>query len=117
MSYLEMPALMKEQKENGKKDKYIEITNVLIEAAGEVKTKEEKLSYLQALIETLESMDFQIYELYRALQDQFKATLQELLKVYDGMGDAEKVMISEAVKRACAIRILLEEKYEAYVLA
>ena len=27
MSYSEMPALMREQKETGKKDKYIEITN------------------------------------------------------------------------------------------
>ena len=28
----------------------------------------------------------------------------------------EKQTVSEAVKRACAIHILLEEKYEAYIL-
>ena len=115
MSYLQMPAWMREQKENGKKDKYIEITNVLLEAAEGVATRAEKLSYLTALLETLEAMDFQIYELYRALQDQFKVTLQELLKEHADMSTAEKETISDAVKRACEIRILLAEKYEAYV--
>lgn len=115
MNYLEMPAWMREQKENGKKDKYIEITNILLTAADAVAGKEEKMAYLKALLETLEAMDFQIYELYRSLQDQFKATLRELLEEYDAMGDAEKDLISDAIKRACAIRILLAEKYEAYV--
>lgn len=117
MSYLDMPALMKEQKETGKKDKYIEITKVLLEAANAVTAKEEKMAYMRALLETLEAMDFQIYELYRSLQDQFKVTLRELLETYDTMGDAEKDMISDAIKRACGIRILLAEKYEAYVRA
>lgn len=115
MNYLEMPAWMREQKENGKKDKYIEITNILLSAAKIVAGREEKMAYLRALLETLEAMDFQIYELYRSLQDQFKVTLQELLKEYDAMSDAEKSLLSDAIKRACVIRILLAEKYEAYV--
>lgn len=115
MNYLEMPAWMKEQKETGKKDKYIEITNVLLMAAEEVTGREEKMAYLKALLETLEAMDFQIYELYRSLQDQFKGTLRELLKEHDTMNTEEKAVISDAIKRACAIRILLEEKYEAYI--
>ena len=115
MSYLEMPVWMREQKETGKKDKYIEITNVLLEAAVTVTGREEKMAYLKALLETLEAMDFQIYELYRSLQDQFKATLRELLKEYDSLSTEEKGIISDAIKRACAIRILLEEKYEAYI--
>lgn len=116
MNYLEMPAWMREQKETGKKDKYIEITNSLLTAADTVTGKAEKMAYLKALLETLEAMDFQIYELYRSLQDQFKVTLQELLKEYDSMNEAEKEFLSDAIKRACAIRILLAEKYEAYVL-
>lgn len=116
MNYLEMPAWMREQKETEKKDKYIEITNSLLTAADTVTGKAEKMAYLKALLETLEAMDFQIYELYRSLQDQFKVTLQELLKEYDSMNEAEKEFLSDAIKRACAIRILLAEKYEAYVL-
>lgn len=113
--YLMMPALMKEQKELGKKDKYIEITQTLVAAKASVHTKEEKLSYIRALIETLENMDFQIYELYRSLQDCFKAVLKELLVDYEAMSEGEKDVISEAVKSACALRLLLEEKYETYV--
>ena len=115
MSYLEMPVWMREQKETGKKDKYIEITNVLLAAADTVTEKADKLAYLKALLETLEAMDFQIYELYRSLQDQFKVTLRELLKEYETMSAEEKAVIAEAIERACAIRILLAEKYEAYV--
>lgn len=115
MNYLEMPVWMREQKETGKKDKYIEITNVLLDAAATVTGKEEKMAYLKALLETLEAMDFQIYELYRSLQDQFKVTLRELLKAYGTMSAEEKLQISDTIKRACAIRILLAEKYEAYV--
>lgn len=113
--YLLMPALMKEQKESGKKDKYIEITQNLVNAKDSVNTKEEKLSYLKALIETLENMDFQIYELYRSLQDCFKAVLKELLANYEEMTEEEKDIISKAVESACALRLLLAEKYEAYV--
>lgn len=115
MSYLEMPVWMREQKETGKKDKYIEITNVLLDAAETVTGKEDKVAYLKALLETLEAMDFQIYELYRSLQDRFKETLRELLKEYDTMSAEEKEIISNAIKRACAIRILLAEKYETYI--
>ena len=115
VGYLAMPALMKEQKETGKKDKYIEITKTLVDAKAIVNTKEEKLSYVKALIETLENMDFQIYELYRSLQDHFKATLKELLADYEALSEEEKDVISEAVKSACALRLLLAEKYEVYV--
>ena len=115
VGYLAMPALMKEQKESGKKDKYIEITKTLVDAQAIVNTKEEKISYMKALIETLENMDFQIYELYRSLQDCFKAVLKELLADYEALNEEEKDVISEAVKSACALRLLLEEKYEVYV--
>lgn len=116
MKFKEMPALMKEQKENGKKDRYIEITNLLIGAAEQDLEREEKICLMQALIETLEYMDVQIYELYRALSDCFKKILRELLADYTELSEEERQSISETVKRACAIRILLKEKYEAYIL-
>ena len=116
MDFREMPALMKEQKENGKKDQYIEITKVLTDATEKVQTRKEKLDLLEALIGTLENMDFQIYELYRALADCFKKVQKELLAEYEDLEAEEKQTVSEAVKRACAIHILLEEKYEAYIL-
>ena len=114
MEFRKMPALMREQKENGKKDQYIEITKVLTDATEKVQTREEKLELLQALIGTLENMDFQIYELYRALADCFKKVLKDVVSEYDFLQAEEKKVVSDVVKRACTIRILLEEKYEAY---
>ncbi len=116
MDFREMPVLMAEQKETGKKDKYIEITNVLLEAAKNLSDKEEKLAYIKAVIGTLEHMDFQIYELYRSLADGFRVVLRELLLDYEGLSDAEKAVVSDAVKSACGMRLLLEEKYEAYMM-
>ena len=52
MDFREMPVLMKEQKENGKKDQYIEITKVLTDATEKVQTRKEKLDLLEALIGT-----------------------------------------------------------------
>ena len=85
MDFREMPVLMKEQKENGKKDLYIEITKVLTDATEKVQTRKEKLDLLEALIGTLENMDFQIYELYRALADCFKKVQKELLAEYEDL--------------------------------
>ncbi len=116
MDFREMPALMKEQMETGKKDKYIEITNVLLEAGKTLSGKEEKFAYIKAVIGTLEHMDFQIYELYRALADAFRVVLKEVLADYETLAVEEKEAISQAIKSACAMRILLEEKYEAYIL-
>lgn len=116
MDFRKMPLLMKEQKENGKKDQYIEITNVLTQAAEAVATKEEKLELLNALIGTLESMDFQIYELYRALSDCLKKIVKELVASYGDLSEKEKTIISDVVKKACALHILLAEKYEAYMM-
>ena len=113
--YMCMPALMKEQEQEKKKDRYIEITNVLVEAGKEVKTTEEKCDYLTALVDTLEHMDFQIYELYRKLQDTFKAVLKEVLRQYETLGEAEKEKVSDAIGKACGLRLLLEEKYTEYI--
>ena len=68
--YKQMPQLMAEQKQNDQKDKYIEITNCLLEAEKEI-TESDRLDYAKALIETLKSMDFQVYELYRSLQEAY----------------------------------------------
>ena len=44
MNYQSMPMLMKKQKEEGKKDRYIEITQTLLSVKPEELAKEEKLN-------------------------------------------------------------------------
>lgn len=114
--YMRMPVLMEEQEAAGKKDKYIEIVDTLAAAEPDVKSTEEKCSYLKALADTLEHMDFQIYELYRKLQDIFKAVLKDMLSQYENLGGEEHEKLSEVISKACRIGILLEEKYTKYVI-
>ena len=64
-----IPALMKEQKEAGKKDLYIELTDKLLTAFNEIENDDERREYVSIVDETLSYMDFQIYELYRSLED------------------------------------------------
>ena len=113
--YLRMPALMEEQKAAGSKDKYIEITDTLVAARAGLKSTAEKTDYLKALADTLLAMDFQVYELYRKLQDILKAVLKEVLNEYDTLSDNEKEKVSEVVEKACGLGILLKEKYEKYL--
>ncbi len=113
--YLRMPALMEEQKAAGSKDKYIEITDTLVCARDGLESVGEKTGYLKALADTMLAMDFQVYELYRKLQDTLKAVLKEVLNDYDSLSENEKGTVSEVVKKACGLGILIEEKYEKYL--
>ena len=68
----EIPSIMKSQREENKKDRYIELTNRLLDAEKTISSAAERAEYVSIVKETLESMDFQIYELYRSLQDAVK---------------------------------------------
>lgn len=89
LDYKAMPAAMAQQRDEGKKDRYIEITQTLLEVNVEAMDDAQKIEYMCALADTLEVMDSQIYELYRALQDR-------LVK-----------MIKEAVNRGCKCNALV----------
>lgn len=67
-----LPEIMKQQREENKKDQYISITSQLLANEGELNSIEDRKAYVEILNKTLEYMDFQIYELYRGLQDAAK---------------------------------------------
>ena len=72
--------IMKAQREENKKDRYIEVTGALLDANLSEMGLNDKIGYAESLKEVLENMDFQIYELYRALQDRFVLTLKEIFE-------------------------------------
>ena len=76
--YREIPALMRSQREEGKKDRYIELTNALLEAAEKLASDDEKREYVSIADQTLDQMDFQIYELYRSIQDKRDEVAKQL---------------------------------------
>lgn len=76
MDFHDAPAIMAEQKAGGRKDLYIEITNCLKDAYTKLSTEEEKDEFTRILSDTLDSMDPQIYEHYRALLDMHRALIR-----------------------------------------
>lgn len=77
----ECAALMREQFEENKKDRYIEITNRLLEEKISDKGINDKIEYASVLKDVLSLMDFQIYELYRALADRFAEAVKDIYRV------------------------------------
>lgn len=113
MNYQSMPMLMKEQKEEGKKDRYIEITENLLSVKPEELEKEEKLNYMEALADTLDFMDFQIYELYRSLQDRLVLLIKELTSCSYLKEENQKDRLVRLTQRAIEKGFLLKEQVES----
>jgi len=65
-------AIMKQQREENKKDQYIELTKRLLEAEASIESDDDRKEFIAITEETLEYMDFQIYEHYRSLQEAVK---------------------------------------------
>ena len=113
MNYQSMPMLMKKQKEEGKKDRYIEITQTLLSVNPEELAKEEKLNYMEALADTLDFMDFQIYELYRSLQDRLVFLIKELAACTCSQEADKKECLVRLAQRAIEKGFLLKEQVES----
>lgn len=120
-----VPQLMKEQREQNKKDLYIELTNKLLGEEANITNDDERRAYVDILAETLEYMDFQIYEHYRSLQD-MKALQENILashtpveevKVVDELakareGRAEYLKVLKTGNRFVVIQLPDSGKYK-----
>ncbi len=95
-SIRKIPALMKEQRKTGKKDLYIELTDKLLKAFYELKSDDERREFVSITDETLSYMDFQIYELYRSLED----ARDEVLKVLEENGPVVETVIDDVLSSA-----------------
>lgn len=73
------------------------------------------------LIDTIDSMSEEIYEHYRALQARFKQAAAQVLERRQKEGDftflteAQKEQLAYALKKAGEKKVLLAEKYQAYI--
>lgn len=78
-----------------------------------------KAMFMMTLVDTIEAIDQPVYELYRSLVDLFRTELKKIIAKTEGKGYtyfakecANKVMAC-AVKKACDMKVILAEKYEA----
>lgn len=78
--------------------------------------------YAASLIDTMEVMDQMIYEIYRKMQDYYKASVNAVLASgysEDGMEQidtASELMFAYAILKGCRMKALHTEKYEGIVL-
>lgn len=82
-----------------------------------------KLSvYAASLIDTMEVMDQMIYEIFRKMQDYYKASVKAVLESgvtaegMDDMDDEAELIFAYAVLKGCRMKALHTEKYEGIVL-
>lgn len=133
MKISECAEVMLQQERDGKKDRYIEITQSLLNIGEEVKKalsldclEEAEISlveeYLGGLLDTIEHMDFQIYELYRSLQDSFRVCAKLYIKklygesyVEDGSFAVSTEHLAKLLDKSCDMGILNREHYEEYI--
>lgn len=74
-----------------------------------------KAMFMEALIDTIEAIDQPVYELYRSLVDLFRAQLKTLIANGEVTLTDEKagMILAYAIKKACDMKVILAEKYEA----
>lgn len=121
----------------GGKEKYHALTVRFGELARRPRKSDmEEAAFMLALIDTIEAIDQAVYELYRNLTDLFRNEMKALAAgararaglgnkaalehFYNGKcrlledGQAQGVLAC-AVKKACRSKVILAEKYEAYI--
>ncbi len=74
-----------------------------------------KAMFMEALIDTIEAIDQPVYELYRSLVDLFRAQLKGLIANGEValIDEKAKMILAYAIKKACDMKVILAEKYEA----
>ena len=132
-AYLYEPFYMAYETKDGGKEQYNDVIaqyNAMndelfatVKYSKDVKKSLKRLSvYAAALIDTMEVMDQMIYEIYRKMQDYYKASVKAVLGSgysEDGLEDmdtATELMFAYAVLKGCRMKALHTEKYEGTVL-
>lgn len=104
----------------GGKERYHAITTEFNRLNREPRLTEFSMAlFLEALIDTIEAINQPVYELYRELVDLFRANCGGLLikGACPFQDEKANLVFSYAVKKACDMKVLLAEKYEAMAVA
>ncbi len=68
--------------------------------------------YLKMMVDSIEAISPEIYELYHELVSLFRARMKQAMEVFaEEASCAEKAMIGASLEKACNMDLLLSEKY------
>ena len=116
----------------GGKEHYHDLTVKFAGLMAQERDEKQEALLMLSLVDTIAAIAQPVYELYRSLVDMFRDELKKLVnaawqregKVMTGVGaeavalfsdsDANEIM-SEALLKACELKVVLAEKYEAYI--
>lgn len=132
-AYMYEPFYMAYETKDGGKEQYNDVIaqyNAMndelfatVKYSKDVRKSLKRLSvYAASLIDTMEVMDQMIYEIYRKMQDYYKASVKAVLESgysEDGLEEMDTVtelMFAYAVLKGCRMKALHTEKYEGTVL-
>lgn len=117
----------------GGKEHYHDLTVKFAGLMSQKRDEKQEALLMLSLVDTIAAIAQPVYELYRSLVDMFRDELKKLVnaawqreeKVMTGVGaeavalfvdsDANDIM-SEALLKACELKVVLAEKYEAYII-
>lgn len=111
-----MPFYMMAETKLGKKEHYNDITvrfKALTDKISKEFTADEAARYLVTVINVMEYMSQELFEHYMALADMFKNMLKASKDKLLSADATTKMYAAYAVNRACDMRVILTEKYEA----
>lgn len=103
-----------ETKVNGKAGYFdlMEQLRFLSDRIEEEFTLENVAGYLAMMVDSIEAISPEIYELYRELAALFRARMKQAIEVFAGEApSAAKASIGASLEKACGMDLLLSEKY------
>ena len=132
-AYMYEPFYMAYETKDGGKEQYNDVIaqyNAMndelfatVKYSDDTKNASEVLAvYAASLIDTMEVMDQMIYEIYRKMQDYYKASVKAIIESgydedgLDDMSENAELMFAYAVLKGCRMKALHTEKYEGIVL-
>lgn len=117
----EMPEIVAFETAENAKEGYQDIQRVFAQAYGKVCAPESGIShedlsfYLLALARTASQIDEEVFDHKMNLITQYRKVLKKNLSEFEGWDPDSVGRVKESIRIACENRILLREKYEAYI--
>lgn len=115
--YQTMPFCMEYETTLHHKERYNELQSVFKAAKEKAalmdmeKDQTELAYYMMALADCCEIIDEEVFDHYKNLENAFKTVLHRLVPEVSVMKKQTKLMMADAILKACRLQMVLEEKY------
>ena len=118
-----LPEIFRFETQENQKEHYQELQELLGEVAGQVakwdfsdpERASDLTGYLLMLAESIPEIDEEVFDHKMNLVREYRKTLKAFLAVYPALDGDSGQRLCESIRLACEHKVLLREKYEAYL--